>query len=532
MASLPTNSSPSASDWLQPASEQQGLSGLAQTIRERLWIIVALTLLGGALTAAYALTAEKEYEARADLLVAPVPTDNAILASVGLFTESTQPATDVETAAQVIDDADIAARAAAALDNGESAQQILDETEVAPIPDSNVVAVTARTTDPETAQEVANAYATAAVEERTDEVHRRVDEVLPRLREQLAAAQAGGTAAETLADQVAQLEILKSTDNPTLRLETLATVPESAVWPRPVLLIVGGLVGGIALGLAIAFIFKVLDPRLRREEQLRALYRLPILARIPREGRHRAGPLSPDRLSPAAREAYRTLRGMLAATESRRGGPQVVLITGAGPSEGKTTTAINLAAALALAGQRTILIESDLRRPAIGAALGLQPGRGVVNVLIESVSLEDALVVSRPFGPNLQFLLADETGPAVTELFSLPTADRLLTEAREAADYVIVDAPPLVDVIDALSLARMADAVLLVAHLGRTHLRRLKELGELLAGNGIRPAGIALLGVSRPDRSDYYLGAPLSGDGQPAKPPVPEERPVERQPSS
>jgi Mrp family chromosome partitioning ATPase len=95
---------------------------------------------------------------------------------------------------------------------------------------------------------------------------------------------------------------------------------------------------------------------------------------------------------------------------------------------------------------------------------------------------------------------------------------------------VIVDAPPLVDVIDALALARMADAVLIVAHLGRTHLRRIKELGELLAGNGIRPAGFALLGVSRPDRSDYYVTTALSGDGTAAQPPT--ERPVERQPSS
>ncbi len=504
---MPSHQRNSNNDWLQPPADQQGLKRYAETIRERLWIIILATLVGTALAIAYVVTAEEVYEAEAELLISPIPADDAILASIGLFIESNDPSLDVETASRVIDGAEVAEAAATELGNT-TGEEILDETEVAPIPESNVVVVTASASTAIEAAELANAFADAAVVERTAELQARIDDVLPRLRDQLDAARTGGVAAETLAGQVAELEVLGAGDsNPTLRVETEATTPESPVWPKPALTVVGGVLGGAALGLAIAFLLRVLDPRLRREEQLRALYRLPILARVPQETSQAHRPLTPERLTPVARESYRTLRSTLGATGRGRSGPKSVVVTGSGSSEGKTTTAINLAVSLALSGQRVILIESDLRRPAIAGVMGLKPDRGVVSVLIRQHELEDALLVHPAYGPNLRFLLADRSGSAVAELLSLPAAENLLERAEQIADYVIVDAPPLTDVIDALPLARRADAVLLIAHLNRSRLTKLKELGELLASNGVRPVGFVLLGVSRSERQYYqYLG--------------------------
>ena len=127
----------------------------------------------------------------------------------------------------------------------------------------------------------------------------------------------------------------------------------------------------------------LLDPRLRREEQLRERYRIPILsARIPRERRTRKAPLSWDRLSDTAIESYRAFRAILTASDRDGSPPLSFMVTGAGASEGKSTTAINLATSLAIAGARVILIEADLRRPAIGNAVGVRPNKGVVGVLL------------------------------------------------------------------------------------------------------------------------------------------------------
>lgn len=163
-----------------------------------------------------------------------------------------------------------------------------------------------------------------------------------------------------------------------------------------------------------------------------------------------------------------------------------------------------------------ILIEADLRRPALASALGIEEAHaGVVSVLIENVGLQDALVASPTYGPNLQVLVADFSGGWIAELFSIPAAQRLIDDARAMADFVIVDSPPLTEVVDALPLARKCDDVLIVTRLGKTRLDRIARLGELLADNGIRPVGFAVIGVPPPGRSEYrYYMEPPQADGQ------------------
>jgi capsular exopolysaccharide synthesis family protein len=296
-----------------------------------------------------------------------------------------------------------------------------------------------------------------------------------------------------------------------MRVETLADVPKSQASPRPALSIAAGVVAGGILGIVAAFAAQVLDPRLRREAQLRRLYRLPVLGRIPKESHTGEAPLLPRNLSPATTEAYRTLRTTLTAGGE---GGRVMLVTGSGSSEGKSTTAVNLATSIALSGRRVVLIESDLRKPMLGRTLETAPDRGgVVSVLLEKIALADGLTQVDPYGPNLQLLLADYEGGWIAELFSLGSAQRMIEEARQIADYVIIDSPPLNEVVDALPLAQLADSVLIAVKLGRTRLDKLAQLGELLAENGVRPAGFAVIGVPGPRRSEYqyfrsHAGAP------------------------
>jgi capsular exopolysaccharide synthesis family protein len=501
-----------ASDWLQPPPEQEGLNRYVATIRERIWVVLMALAIALGVVIVYLATATKMYEGQANLVITPQPAQSTSLITLPYIYQSSDPTRDVQTASGLVTNVDVADRVRAQLHSNLSSEGLLGLVKAEPVASSNFVAVTVRADSPTLARDLANAFATQAVSLQTQRLHQYVAQTLPGLRARLRAA--GSAATLELQQAVTELETVGASPDPTMRVQTSATLPTAPVSPRPLLSIAGGIVGGVILGLAGAFALQVLDPRLRREEQLRRLYRLPILARIPKEQRSGTDtPLQPLSLSPAASEAYRTLRGTLAVNRRTTGdGPRAILVTGSSPSEGKTTTGINLATSLAAAGNSVILIEADLRRPSIGRALEVTPEYGVVSVLIESGELEEALVTTPTSGANLGLLLADYEGGWISELFALPAARKLIDDAKALADYVIIDSPPITDVIDALPLASYVDDVLLVVRLGKTKLSKLAQLGELLAENGIRPVGFALVGTERPARRDYaYYGARQGG---------------------
>jgi receptor protein-tyrosine kinase len=527
----------SAPDWIQPPQEEGGLRRYLETLRERAWIVVAAVAITTGIALLYVLTASKVYEAEADLLITPISSeDPALVGLPGLIPPSNDPTRDVTTASQLVTNIDVADRVKESLDSSLSARALLGKVSAEPVASSNIVAVTAEADSPAEATEIANAFATQAVAKQTDQLHAAIDERLPRLETRLRQGAGDPTA---LRASITQLETLRSGSSPTMSVETKADPPSSPTSPRPALTIAGGLLAGLVLGIGAAFGSQALDPRLRREEQLRRLYRLPILARIPRQSRSRGDrPLGPLELSPATSEAYRTLRGTLSVSRRVSGaGSHAILVTGSSPSEGKTTTAVNLAASLATAGHNVILIEADLRRPGIGAALDLQSRYGVASVLVESIALQDALVTTPTFGSNLGILLADYEGGWISDLFALPAARELITEARRMADFVIIDSPPLTDVIDALPLVDYVDDVVLVAGVGKTHLKNLGQLGELLAEHGIKPTGFAVVGTPRPRRSEYHYYAgrqpratppPSSEQTSPREGAAAERQPAER----
>jgi capsular exopolysaccharide synthesis family protein len=511
-------------DWLRPPAEEEGLRRYVETIRERIALVIVAVLVTTGASIAYVVTAPKTYEAEAQMLVTSVATDDAALRSLPLIFESADPTRDVETASQFVTNVDVANAVRENLGLGESSRGLLEgKVRAEPVAQSNIVAVTATGDSPEEARDLANAFAEAAVADRTEQVHTAIDAQIPAIEAQLQST-SSSVVRDTLGAQLAQFETLRNAPDPSLRLETAAELPEQQSSPRPVLSVAAGLLAGVVLGIVGAFASQALDPRLRREAQLRRLYGLPILARIPRERSRLSGgaPIGPRSVSASVAESFRTLRGTLEWSGSNgRGGCRVILVTGASPSEGKSTTAVNLASSLALAGNRVILIEADLRRPSLAGALEASPvSGGVVSVLIENSSLRDALTQSPSYGQNLQLLLADYEGGWIAELFSIPAARAMIEEARNLADYVVIDSPPVNEVVDALPLARQADDVLIVVRLGNTRLDKLAQLGELLAENGVRPAGFCVIGVQRPTRgqSAYYFREQTGQPGEGERP--------------
>jgi capsular exopolysaccharide synthesis family protein len=518
--------------WQQPAIEQTGFRRFVGTLRERAILIAVVTLVTVGVGAIYVATADDVYEARTDVLVSPVPASDLTLLSLGLITESTDPTVAVETAAALIDTHNVAVAAQKDLGTTESVQDVQNDIEVNIVGQTNVVEIVARQPNAKAAADLANAFASAVITQRHATLTARINQVLPGLRAREASLPASDPSAQALGENVAELEGLRASGDPTLKIVSEAQPPDSRAWPRPALTIILTLIAGLLLGFGAAYAIQVLDPRLRREEQLRAMYRLPILVRIPEErGPRRDAPLAWDRLSVNGVHAFRALRMTLTAPRADGEVARSFLVTGASPSEGKTTTAINFATALARTGARVLLIEADLHRPSIGKALGVSTDRGVVSVVIGESEIADVAVAVPSYVDNLHLLLA-ELG--LEELFSPHAAERLIEEAKREFDFVVIDSPPLTEVVDALPIARKVDEVIAVVRLGKSRLRKVKELGELLALNDVRPAGFVVMGT-RPERGESYYGYGQPGSAgrqAPSRAGVPEGLRAARRPQA
>jgi Mrp family chromosome partitioning ATPase len=218
--------------------------------------------------------------------------------------------------------------------------------------------------------------------------------------------------------------------------------------------------------------------------------------------------MRPSELSLAAQESYRMLRVAL-GIRGENAGPRSLMVTGSTASEGKSTVALNLAATLAFAGQKVILIEADLRRPSVARALDLasKPGkRGTAGVLMGEVPLGDAIVPVDAISENLWVLLVEQSAPFLADGL-LGASESLVEQAVELADCVIFDAPPVNEVSDALPLTQHVDSVVIVARLGHSRTDQLVKLGEVLIRLNVRPSGMVIVSDDPGHGRGYYASA-------------------------
>lgn len=288
---------------------------------------------------------------------------------------------------------------------------------------------------------------------------------------------------------------------------TPAEAPTSQTSPNTRINLMLGLVVGLGAGIGVVILRTTLDNRIRGEADLRTVTDLPLLGGITFNQDTAERPLQTIANGHgAAAESFRQVRTNLQFA-SISGKDGVVVVTSSVSGEGKSTTACNLAIAMAQSGKSVCLIDADLRRPRIADYLGLEQNVGLTTVLIGSASTNDAL---QPWGDeNLFVLTSGSIPPNPSELLGSLELTALVDQLRSAFDTVIIDAPPLLPVTDAAVLSRHGYGVLMVVGcqtVKKHDLERSLQSLDLVGGNVL---GIVLNGLpSRgPDAYAYtYYG--------------------------
>ncbi|MDP9889831.1 polysaccharide biosynthesis tyrosine autokinase [Pseudarthrobacter enclensis] len=452
--------------------------------------IVAFTLLATMAAAGWTVLQPKVYSSDSSGIVVTPGSDNVSLALAGDSLAKAK-VKDYESVAK---SRLVAERVIQALDLRTSADVLLGSISIKVPLDTAQITVTAQSTDPGTAQRVADAWVNG----------------LAAQVEAIETAPSPGDASTTSA-----VPDVGSSPNTVTAVRVLplgkAVLPTSPTSPNVKLNLALGALVGLAVGVGYALIRRHLDRRIRRAADIERLFGVPVIGTLPVDHRldekstivdagaaaelHDAGG--------AMAEALRELRTNLSFLDVDQP-PRVIVVTSSLQAEGKSTVTANLAVTMAAAGENVVVVDGDLRRPTLVDVFNLVPGVGVTDVLTGTTDLADVL---QPWGalPNLSVLGSGRIPPNPSELLGSRAMKNMLAALAKDA-VVLIDAPPLLPVTDAAVLSRAADGAILVIRSGKTTQDQLDQsLGNLEKVKGrVLGAVLNYVPVKGRDAYSYY----------------------------
>ena len=319
---------------------------------------------------------------------------------------------------------------------------------------------------------------------------------------------------------VSSIETSPGSSLPTVSLvvTSAAALNPTPVSPLPGINIGLALVIGALVGVVVAVLREVLDTTIRTVEGLGLITHAPVLATIPFDKAAKSSPLIADTRTQSVRvESFRQLRTNLQFADVDNP-VRVIVVTSSLPSDGKSSTATNLAVSFADAGQRVLLVEADLRRPRVAQYLGLEGSVGLTNVLAGQVAVEDVL---QSWGRGgLTVLPSGAIPPNPSELLGSATMLELLDSLRASFDMIILDTPPLLPVTDGAVVARHADGAVVVVRHGHSTKAQLSASVKALAAVDARLLGCVLnmVPLKGPDGYGYGYGYGSEYGADPAGP--------------
>lgn len=284
-----------------------------------------------------------------------------------------------------------------------------------------------------------------------------------------------------------------------------ATHPTSPSSPRPLRNTLLGLILGLAAGVVIALLLDALDRSVKSAAVTESLVGAPPLAIVPqvRDAKSALLTAGGTRARRAA-EAYRTLRTSLRFIDPDH--PlRTLLITSPDDGDGKTTTVANLAMALAQDGQRVVVVDADLRKAGLSKLLNAADGVGLTDVITGNIGVEAALQQHRDM---FAVLPAGQLPPNPSEMLGSERMAAILEELAASADVVLIDAPPVLPVTDAVVLSAAVDGAALVVRHAHSERGHVAEAGRRLTGVGAHLVGFVFNGAPRP--TEEYSSAPAT----------------------
>lgn len=294
--------------------------------------------------------------------------------------------------------------------------------------------------------------------------------------------------AETLSAEFVGLVRELETPSPGIRpdarvvIEQHASISDKPVIPKPTRNILVGIAIGLMAGIGLAALRDIMDNTIKTQTAVEDITGVSLVGNIPLDKERKKDPAIPfETDNSSSGEAFRKLRTNLHFL-SVDNPPRMIVITSSAPGEGKSTTSINIALALAEAEHSVVLVDADMRRPSLHSYLNLIGQVGFSSVLSGTTSLSEALQETK--FPNLTVLAAGVSPPNPSELLGSQAAKKILSDLREQYDYVVIDTSPLLAVTDAAVIAAESDGVLIMVRFGHTKREQLKHSVEMLQSVG------------------------------------------------
>jgi capsular exopolysaccharide synthesis family protein len=305
---------------------------------------------------------------------------------------------------------------------------------------------------------------------------------------------------KSLLEQQKNLTVVANSRANNVRLMDRAEVPGAPISPNPRRDWLTAILAGLTIALGLAFGIEYLDDTVKTPEDVTRRLKLPLLGLVPGVRGSRV-PVLTETVPHDFGESFRSLRTSLVFTSGSEG-TRVIAVTSSQPLEGKTTTAANLALALALGGSRVLLIDADMRRPGLHKTIGVANHVGLSHLLVGQSRVRE--VIQRTAEPNLYVISAGRTPPNPSELLASERMNVFVANLTHGPfDWVVIDTPPVLAVTDAVIIAQKVGSVVFVIGSEMTRRVHAERALETLQNGRARGIGVVLNRVDF-DRNKYY----------------------------